>query len=353
MLLHLLRANRQTVNVEYSLVFLEYGPLVDEAKTLGYPVQVIPSGKLRQAVHYMRTVVRLYFWMKRECLNLVLSWMGKAHFYAGPAAWLAGVEAIWYQHGIAQPDRLDKSLGYIPAKAVICPSQAAMEEQMKVTPKLPAAVVYPSVDLTRYNLSSVSPLQEVRKELGLPLDKKIAGIVARLQRWKGIHVFLQAAEKLSKQNPELYFVVVGGPHVSEPDYPATLREQAIRAGISNRVLFAGHQPDAARWIQAFDILVHASYREPFGMVIVEGMALGKPVIASQAGGPTETITHGVNGMLVPPGDAESLASAVKELLQDNRKYERISRAAMDRARHFSSERMASEIAAFIYLKAGT
>jgi glycosyltransferase involved in cell wall biosynthesis len=353
MLLHLLRANRQTVNVDYAVVFLEHGPLVEEARGLGYPVQVFPAGKLRQLASYIRTVSRLYFWMKRERLNLVLSWMSKAHLYAGPAAALAGIGAVWYQHGIAKPNRMEKSYGYIPAKAVICPSRAAMAEQIKVTPKLPASVIYPSVDLNQYDLKKLPSIREVREALGLPLDRKIVGMVARLQRWKGVHVFLKAAEVISKVNPEVFFVVVGGQHALEPDYPALLQEQAIRSGISDRVLFAGHQTDAARWIQAFDILVHASYKEPFGMVIVEGMALGKPVIASKAGGPTETITHGVNGLLVPPKDAEGLASAIMELLTDDRKYERISRAAMERARQFSAERMANEVAELIYLKAGT
>lgn len=352
MLLQLLRANRHTAKVDYAVAFLEDGPLVEEARSLGYPVSVFPAGKLRQAGRFLRTIFRLYAWIKRERLDLVMSWMSKAHLYAGPAAWMAGVDAVWYQHGIAKPNRMEKSYGYIPAKAVICPSRAAMAEQAKITPKLKTVVIYPSVDLQVYDRSAVSPQQEVRKELGLPQGKKIVGIVGRLQRWKGIHTFLQAAEIVSRHDPEVYFVVVGGSHFAEPDYPKQLEEQVIRAGISERVRFAGHQTDVVRWIQAFDILVHASNREPFGMVIIEGMAMGKPVIAAKAGGPTETITHGENGLLVPPGDRAGLAAAIQELLQDHLKYERISRAASSRARQFSSERLAVEMADFLYSKAG-
>jgi glycosyltransferase involved in cell wall biosynthesis len=248
---------------------------------------------------------------------------------------------------------MEKSYGYIPAKAVICPSRAAMAAQAQITPKLQTAVIYPSVDLRVYDRSAVSPQQEVRKELGLPPDKPVVGIVGRLQRWKGIHTFLQAAEIVGRHNPEVCFVVVGGSHFTEPDYPKELEEQVIRAGISERVRFAGHQTDVVRWLQAFDILVHASTREPFGMVIIEGMAMGKPVIAARAGGPTETIAHGENGLLVTPGDAAGLAAAMQELLQDRLKSERISRAAYLRARDFSSDRLAAEMADFLHSKAGT
>lgn len=353
MLLHLLQESRQAADIRYSVAFLEHGPLADEVRALGYPVRVFPAGKLRQISRYMRTVARLFAWIRRERADLVLSWMSKAHLYAGPAAYAAGVGAVWYQHGIARPGRLEKSYGLIPARAVICPSRAAMAAQMEVTPKLPAAVIYPSVDLDRFNPDRLPPMQEARRELGLPADKKIVGIVARLQRWKGVHVFLQAAETVSRSVPDAHFVVVGGTHDTEPDYPAALKEQAERAGLSGRVLFAGHQRDTARWMQAFDILVHASSREPFGMVIVEGMALGKPVVAAKAGGPTESVVHGENGLLVPPGDAAGLASAIIGLLQDERQYARISQAARERARQFSAERMAREMAKFLYLKAGT
>jgi len=355
MLLHLLAESRRAADIEYTVALLQQGPLAEEVRALGYPVRVFEAGRLRQVFRYMRTVAQLYAWIRRERADLVLSWMSKAHLYAGPAALAAGVGAVWYQHGIARPTRMEKALSLVPAKAVILPSNAALAEQTKMTPKLPAAVIYPSVDLRRFNPVVLPPPEEVRRELGLPQDKRIIGIVARLQRWKGVHVFLEAAVKISRAVPDTYFVVVGGKHQTEPEYPEALRRQAERAGLSGRVLFAGEQRDTARWMQSFDILVHASMREPFGMVIVEGMALGKPVVAAKAGGPTESVVHGENGLLVPPGDAEALAAAVIGLLADEEKRARISRAARERARQYSAERMAREMAQFLHLnrKAGT
>ncbi|MDQ1910404.1 glycosyltransferase family 4 protein [Paenibacillus sp. GD4] len=345
MLLHLLRANRQAALIDYSLAFFEDGPLAREAEALGYRVQVFEAGKLRQAGRYARTVKLLYAWLKQEGADAVLSWMSKAHLYAGPAAVLAKVPALWYQHGIAGEDLLEKCYGYIPSKAVLCPSTAALKHQKRVTPRLSAAVIHPSVDLQAYFRVSHAAMQKTRKELGLPEGKRILGLVARLQRWKGVHTFLDAAAKLARRHEDVHFVVVGGEHYSEPDYPTELRRQAQQAGMESRITFAGHQPDSARWVRAFDVLVHASLEEPFGMVIIEGMASGKPVIASKAGGPLETITHGVNGLLVPPGDAAGLASSMERLIADPEEYRRLSEAGYMRAQDFGTERLAKEVAA--------
>lgn len=344
MLLHLLRANKRTARIEYFLVFLEQGPMVQEAAALGYPVQVIPAGKLRQIVRYLSTVYALLRWMRREKLQMVMSWMSKAHLYAGPAAMLAGIEAVWYQHGIPKPDKMERCTGMIPAKTIICTSRTSKEAQLLITPKAKTAVINPAVDLAVYNPNSLPTKDELRSMLGLPGGWRLVGIMARLQRWKGIHTFVEAAASVLQANPDVHFYIVGGVHHTEPDYLDELKQMAQRTGISDNVHFAGHQAHAAQWVQAFDMLVHCSDKEPFGMVIIEGMALGKPVIAANAGGPTEIITNGENGLLTRPGDAAELAAAIQHLLDHQELSNRLSLAAVERAKAFSTERLAAEVA---------
>jgi glycosyltransferase involved in cell wall biosynthesis len=343
MLLHLLQAHKGS-ELTYTLMFMEDGPLVQKAAALGYDVKVIHPGKLRQIGRYVSTVRSLYGWIKEENISVVLSWMSKAHLYAGPAAWLGRVPAVWYQHGMPHNNLMESLIAAIPARAVMCPSQWIKEAENRLSPKLHTVVVHPSVDLERFTPAAVPPVHEVRSRLGLPADRLIVGIVARLQRWKGIHTFLDAAALVLKEQPDVEFVIVGGSHYSETDYPGELERQAEQAGIGSRVRFAGHQPDTASWIQAFDIAVHCSDKEPFGMVVIESMAMGKPVIASKAGGPLEIITHGVDGLLVVPGNANQLASAIKLLVDHERCRARLSRAGLERAKVFSKERLAAETA---------
>lgn len=348
MLLHLLSANKLTRKIDYTLFFLENGPLVIKAQTLGYSVRVVPAGKLRQIGKFAMTVITLIRWIRNEKINIVMSWMSKAHLYAGPAAWLAGIDAVWFQHGAPETNFMGKCLKYMPARAVLCPSESAKKIQSRFTPKLPAVVIYPGVDLAENNPMRPPSTEEVRTQLGLPSQSFIVGIVARLQRWKGVHVFVEAALRVARDHPNVHFVIVGGSHHSEPDYRAELEEQVIASGIADKIHFVGYQPKVSNWIQSFDVLTHCSVGiEPFGMIIVEGLALGKAVIASNAGGPLEIITHGENGLLVTPNDAAQLTSAIHKLIEDRDCYNELCKAGVKRAEAFSTERLSDNMAEFI------
>jgi glycosyltransferase involved in cell wall biosynthesis len=100
-------------------------------------------------------------------------------------------------------------------------------------------------------------------------------------------------------------------------------------------------------MQAMDVVVHASDSEPFGIVIVEGMALGKPVIAGDKGGPTEIIEPGVTGVLTPYGDAAALAAAINRYLDDPLFAAQVGAAAQKRAQHFSVDNYARNVVAAI------
>jgi 2-polyprenyl-3-methyl-5-hydroxy-6-metoxy-1,4-benzoquinol methylase len=115
-------------------------------------------------------------------------------------------------------------------------------------------------------------------------------------------------------------------------------------GIADRVHFAGHQADVYPWFDALDVVVHASHGEPFGLVLVEAMALGKPLIATAAGGPMEIIEEGISGLLVPPRDPERLAAAINHVLDDADLATALGHHAAERAKEFSEARMAERFA---------
>lgn len=187
-------------------------------------------------------------------------------------------------------------------------------------------------------------MNDARVRLGLPVDRPIVGMVARLQRWKGIDVFIDAAARCQTR-PSPLFVLIGGEHPLEPGVLATAQAHIARLGFSDRVRFVGFQPDVPTWMQACDTIVHASITpEPLGMVIVEAMALAKCVIASRAGGPLEIITDGVDGRLVTPGDPNALTVAITAALADTQANARMEHLARQRALNFDARSTAINLA---------
>jgi len=322
---------------DLTVVFLEDGPLVQEYRRAGRTVEVIEAGRLRQLSRYIATVVKLKHLIEKRKIDLVFSWMSKAHLYAGIAATWAGLPASWYRHGNPSATSvMDRLITLIPAAKVIACSKHTAAAQEELWPRRETAVVYPCVDTTRFDPERLPPPPEAREILGLPPNGPLIGIVGRLQRWKGIHFFVEAMVQVLEAHPEAHGVIVGGTHDLEPDYPEVVDGLIQKHRVQDRILRVGFQKNVPLWMQAMDIIVHASEKEPFGMVVVEAMALGKPVIAGAEGGPAEIITHETNGLLAPSGKPDALATAIHRFINDAALAQRAAHTAQQRALDFSS-----------------
>jgi len=331
-------------SIEWVAVFLQDGPMVQAVRDLGVTVEVVEAGRMREGLRFLKAVQRIAEIIRQHRIDFVLGWMGTGHLYGGLAALKAGVPAMWYQLGIpAPPDKLDRIAVCIPAFGVLACSEAGAKAQRDLAPKIPVRVVYPGVELDRFIGGNLESPTVLRRKLGLPLSGPLIGIVGRLQRWKGMHVLAEAMPEILKTRPDAHCVIVGGEHAFEPDYPAFLNSRIQELGVAEHITLTGLQKNIPEWMQAMDIVVHASDREPFGIVIIEGMALGKPVIAGDAAGPTEIITHGINGLLSPYGDAPSLARNVLRLLAEPEFASKLGNAAAERAPFFSVQQYSRNI----------
>jgi glycosyltransferase involved in cell wall biosynthesis len=335
--------------VRWVVVFLQDGPMVGDLRNLGVTVEVASAGRLRQPHRSLAAIARIVAIARRERAEVIVGWMTKGHIYGGPAAKLAGRPAIWYQHGNpGLRGRFERVANILPARGVITVSRANGRAQAMLRPVRPQRTVYPGAELDRFDVRRLAAPGELRARLGLPVAGPLVGIVGRLQRWKGVHVLIDALALLHASHPQAHCVVVGGAHEHEPAYADELARQVAALGLGSHVTFAGFQRDVARWMQAMDVVVHASDREPFGIVVVEAMALGKPVIAGSQGGPREIVRDGVDGLLVPYGDAAALATTLRRYLDDPAFARRLGVAARQRATEFSARRYAENVISAVH-----
>jgi len=177
---------------------------------------------------------------------------------------------------------------------------------------------------------------EVIRSLGLKEGEIAIGIVGRLNPWKGHRIFLDAAAILGERAPECRLFIIGGSSETHRDYEKELRGEAVNRGLKN-VVFTGQREDIPDVMRVLDIIVHASLEpDPYPNVVLEGMVAGKPVIASNIGGPVEMIDDYETGILITPGDAKLLADKICELASDPERRLKIG----SRARKIAFERYA-------------
>ncbi|MEP0821996.1 MAG: glycosyltransferase family 4 protein [Ignavibacterium sp.] len=171
-----------------------------------------------------------------------------------------------------------------------------------------------------------------RRRFRLPVSKQIVGVLGRFDRQKGQADLLRAAPLILAKSPRVHFVFVGEETRGEEGHLAELKALVKEKDLSSHVSFLPFTSEVPRLLRALDLLVVPSHNETFGYVAVEGMAMGIPVIGTDAGGLPEIIRDGDTGILVPPADVEALAGAVNALLRDPKLCRKMSAAARRRAR---------------------
>jgi glycosyltransferase involved in cell wall biosynthesis len=218
--------------------------------------------------------------------------------------------------------------------SIVTPSQGVAAELVDVFGARPKRV-YPI-----YNGFDVHAIRRSAREL-LPEQKDGLWIVTccRLNDQKDFGTLIDAFSRTNSL-PDAKLIIVGdGPE------RVAIEHLVERFGLTDRVIFAGYQPNPFPWIRSADIFVLSSHYEGFGNVIVEAFALGIPVVASDCRyGPAEIVESGVSGLLFEPGDASCLAAYLDELLTNASRRQQMGFAAVNRSEYFSQERMAEQYA---------
>ncbi len=307
------------------------GPLVPHLEACGAEVVIAPRMKkltTRRGRAYLVPYLANYpfavSWLARliRARGVELVHTNTIHnLYGLAAARLARRPHVWHVREIVWQSRLVRRLERVlvlRSDRVIVTSDAVGELFRDLGGGLPAHVckVPNGVDLDLFRPGASNGT--VHAALELPRDVPLVGAVCRLDAWKGVDVFLHAAALVRRQLPAARFVVVGGPIEGQEAYAATLEQLARRLELQDIVRFAGWRftpRDMPEVYRTLAVAVLPSRRpEPFGLVLVEAMACGRPVVATDHGGPREICEPGETGVLVPPGDPDALAAAIAWLL---------------------------------------
>ncbi len=294
---------------ELEVVFLESGPWPQQLQAAGTHVEVIRAGRLREPHRWVLAVARLARTFRRRRPDLIVNWSAKTQLYGAPAAALAGMRrrVLWWQHAIPTGGGLDSIATMLPAIAVGCTSRTAADAQRALFPRRRTFVVAAGVP--------VPPVEEPANVPRSAPGVQVVGLVGRLEPWKGQDRLLRAQLLLRERGYRIHTLIVGGDaYALSTAYAESLPALAARLGLAEDVTLTGQVPDAGPYIRRMDVLVNASDPEPFGIVMLEGMARGVAVVGVNGGGASEIIEDRRTGVLARSGEPAALADALEALL---------------------------------------
>ena len=336
---------------ESEVAFLQEGPWPEELRAEGVTVHVLGAGRVRELHTGARAVVRLARVLRRHPPDVLLNWVAKTQLYGSPAAVLAGIggRVVWWQHAIPSNHWLDRSATALPAAAIGCTSHAAAEAQRRIRPARPMFVVAAGTRVPEPGTAAApggGPGAAVALLPDLPPESQVLGLVARLQPWKGQDRLVRAAALLRERGHAVHVLLVGGDSWElAPAYAEALPRLIAELGMQEHVTMTGEVPDAGPYIDRMDILVNASDPEPFGIVLLEGMARGVAVVAVDSGGPREIVEDGVTGVLARSGEPAALADAIEPLLASPQRRAQLAAAGRERQRaEFTEDAMCRRFA---------
>jgi glycosyltransferase involved in cell wall biosynthesis len=308
------------------------GPLAHAARGLGLAVTEVPGTDASFRLHPLHTpramldlargIAAVRRVAKATRADVVHANSARAGLVATAVARLGGPPAVVHVR-----DRLPRgtvseaiiSALVRGARAVIANSAYTAE---RIPPgRAPVHVIPSPVDVEKLARGDTDRTSE-RARLGLGDGEVALAMVGQITPWKGQDLAIRVAAALSDFERPVRLLIVGSPKFTSPGtrydnraYAEHLQRLVASLDLEERVWFLGEREDVPAILAASDLLLAPSWEEPFGRAIVEAMATGVPPVATETGGPAEIIDHGVDGLLLPPRDADAWADAVRDLLR--------------------------------------
>jgi glycosyltransferase involved in cell wall biosynthesis len=312
---------------------------VDNLAAEGVPVSIVP---MRRGVHPMadmRAYVHLSRLIRHRAYDVVHAHSSKAGVLGRLAAWRGHVSAVVYTPNafafLGARDgwacwlyrTVERWLGWRLTDALICVSRSemALAEQCTIAPSNRLVLIENAIDPSRFD-PTLAPAA-AKSALGLDPSRPVVGYIGRLARQKGLDCLVRAAQQLVAAGQQAQFLLVG-----EGECEGALRRLVAAYDLQHHVVLTGYRIDVLHVLAALDIVVLPSLYEGLPYTLLEAMAAGRAIVATDVAGNRDLIQQGKTGVLVPGGDAWALANALMGLLAVPEQRRRLGRAAWMSAR---------------------
>ena len=290
------------------------GAVAEQAGRAGIPTYVVSmpavTGRSMASLVSIRALWQL---IRQQDAQIVHANGTRAMIYGGLAARLAHCPAVWHVRVTDSDGWLDRALYQLSAKVIVNSDAVRHRFSWGAADRLHR--IHNGVDTVRF--APRSPSSARRAALGLSAHDRVVVSLGRFVSYKGYEDLLRAANIVHRQDAAVHWVLVG-----DGELRSDLVRQAEALGVYQRVHFTGWLEDVRETLALADVFVLPSHGEHFGRVLIEAMAMGKAVVATDAGGVPEIVRHGETGWLVTPGQPDHLAEAVQQLLANGEQSRR-------------------------------
>jgi glycosyltransferase involved in cell wall biosynthesis len=313
---------KQGFKIRVCVLRVRHGnPIAHELERLGLPVDLVLVPNLRHPFN----LFRILRYLRKHRPQLLHTQLEFSDILGTIAAKLLGIPCVSTLHTLDIYEEKKSATWRLKLRWFVlrnyCDKILAVSEKTRIhhleggrLGEKKVITLYNGLDISRFKKPDESIQQEIRQSLNLPLNRQIIITVAVLREPKGIQYMLKALPTILAKNPNTHYLIVG-----DGDYGDTLRDLVTAIGIQENVTFAGRRTDIPALLSIGDVFVLPTLKDALPTVLIEALAAGIPIVASNVGGVPEIVEDGVNGLLVPPENPAELTRACLQFLQ-NREF---------------------------------
>jgi len=297
---------------------------------------------------YFFTFFKIFRLVRKEKIAIIHCSGAYPVQYCLPAARLAKVPCIAHIHAsVYSKEELRKV--FLPfVDCIITVAEAIKSQLIRFGyPSTRIEIVYCGV-LDEKDKNRIVSCGSLRASYQIKEDCKIIGQVSQIIPRKGLEYFIEMAKQIKSRNFKVKFMIIGNALPGGEEYERYIKNEVIEKGLSQDIIFTGFQSDVKRFISILDIFVLSSLSEALPLVLVESLALGKPVVATDVGGVKEVIINDETGFLVPPRDVKALVASVLRLLNESSMAEYLGKNGKELVYHNFTIRKQAEALLLIY-----